>query len=100
MVYGAGHPRCETTLGVSQATTTTAEVLSLREKIAAAQCKRRQSPSIVAAKFFPRDFFYNKGNPAQASGEVSLRQATLSSMCGQDHFHEFNNALLVPLTQQ
>ena len=54
------HQRCDTV-------TSTADSYqgNMRDRIAAAQNKRRQSPSIAAAKFFPRDFFYNKDGPKE-----------------------------------
>ena len=59
---------------------------SIRDRIAAAQNKRRQSPSIAAAGFFPKDFFYNKTGPnglgihKQNSGEMQVRPVVNQAM--------------------
>ena len=51
---------------------------TMRDRIIAAQNnKRRQSPSIAAAKFFPKDFFYNK---AGQGGMAVQQQATIGDM--------------------
>ena len=91
---GHHQKRCETSVNMAVSSEHGTSAMSTRDRIAIAQSKRRQSPSIAAANFFPHDFFYNKSNGTgsalhQQTKPPQLQHPSINTVSGETNLRPY-----------